>query len=202
MNRFSPSVNLIRDFDKSLAYIPTDNAVNAFHTIFSNAPGSTKSFCIIGTYGTGKSSFLVALENYLNKSNNYFGPLNGQFKDLSGFDFINVVGDYESLPNAFAKSIRLKNSTKSVDIISHLDKKYSKLKSSNQGLIIVIDELGKHLEYASTHNPDEEFYFIQQLAEYVNDPDKNIIFLSTLHQDFESYLSDLSKSQIKEWDKV
>ena len=79
------------------------------------------------------------------------------------------------------------------------DDYYSKL---NSGLIILIDEFGKFLEYAAQTNPEEELYFIQELAEYVNDKNKNILFISTLHQDFNQYAFNLSQAQKNEWDKV
>ena len=56
--------------------------------------------------------------------------------------------------------------------------------------------------YAVKHNPDEELYFIQQLAEFANDKETNVLFLSTLHQNFDAYASGLSKAQRAEWEKV
>ena len=47
-----------------------------------------------------------------------------------------------------------------------------------------------------------ELYFIQQLAEYVNDQRKNIFFITTLHQGFNGYSRNLTKTQQNEWDKV
>ncbi|MCP4401992.1 MAG: hypothetical protein GY801_32420, partial [bacterium] len=69
-------------------------------------------------------------------------------------------------------------------------------------LVIAIDEFGKFLEYAASHSPEEELYFIQQLAEYANDEEKNILFLTTLHQGFDSYARGLDLNQRQEWEKV
>ena len=56
--------------------------------------------------------------------------------------------------------------------------------------------------FATVQLPEKELYFIQQIAEYVNDPDKYILFLVTLHQNFGAYARGLSKDQKQEWDKV
>ncbi|MDZ7720659.1 MAG: hypothetical protein U5K72_17715 [Balneolaceae bacterium] len=60
----------------------------------------------------------------------------------------------------------------------------------------------EHLEYAAKENPEQELYFIQLLAEYANEEDKNIFFITTLHQAFDSYAHGLDLQQRKEWDKV
>ena len=69
-------------------------------------------------------------------------------------------------------------------------------------LILVIDEFGKFLEYASQHSPEKELYFIQQLSEFANNPDHNIILLTTVHQNFDAYAFALSNAQKQEWTKV
>ena len=48
----------------------------------------------------------------------------------------------------------------------------------------------------------KELYFIQQLAEFTNNPDNNIILLTTVHQNFDAYAIHLQSSQRQEWTKV
>ena len=67
---------------------------------------------------------------------------------------------------------------------------------------MLIDEFGKFLEYASKHNPENELYFIQQLAEFCNNPKYNIVLITTVHQSFESYAYGLTTAQKQEWTKV
>ncbi|WP_167616072.1 hypothetical protein [Maribellus sediminis] len=190
---FSPSINILRDIDSDLAYIPTRNGENAFNKIVSAYQQGTKSFNIIGAYGSGKSAFVLAFEKVLNKKASYFpNPLNGEVK---GYKPLFIVGEYKSFKSSFCESIGL-NSDK--NIFTQLD---GKLKKS-QGLLLVVDEFGKFLEYAAKENPEDELYFIQQLAEFVNTPNRNIFFITTLHQAFEDYALSLSKPQKKEWDKV
>src|SRR5690606_17223629 len=70
------------------------------------------------------------------------------------------------------------------------------------GQLIVVDEFGKFLEYAAKESPEEELYFIQQLAEFANTPELPVLFITTLHQPFEDYALSLDKTQRNEWDKV
>ena len=62
-NKFSTSVNIIRDTSAEIHYIPTPNAKQVVNQIVNDFKKGLRSFNIIGTYGTGKSSFLLALEN-------------------------------------------------------------------------------------------------------------------------------------------
>ena len=69
-------------------------------------------------------------------------------------------------------------------------------------LVLVVDEFGKFLEYAVGHEPEREFYFVQQLAEFVNNTDYNILLITTVHQNTDAYASSLTDTQRKEWTKV
>ncbi len=199
---FSPSVNIIRDIDREINYVPTANSKRIYNSLINNSSKGIKSFNIVGAYGTGKSSFLWALEKNLNNKTEYFAPLNGDFKNIKDFDFKLIEGDYTSIIKAFAVEFNIKNDFTSKDIINAIDKYYAKLNKNGKGLVLIIDEFGKFLEYASKNNPEQELFFIQQLSEYVNDVNKNIFFITTLHQDFSAYSFSLSNTQQQEWDKV
>src|SRR3990172_12159518 len=202
--RYSQSVNIIRDINTSLNYIPTPNAKQVFNQLINNYNLGIHSFNIVGAYGSGKSIFLWALEKNLNEKINYFGKLNGQLSEIQSFEFVPIIGEYKSVIASFIK--RFSNNKnlnlETYDLVKQVDRFYNSLKKSNKGLVIVIDEFGKFLEYASKNNPEDEIYFIQQLAEYVNDTGKNILLITTLHQDFNAYALDLTRSQKREWDKV
>ena len=59
---YSPSINILRDANSHLEYIPTRNGEKAFQKITSAFFGNgNHSFNIIGAYGTGKSAFILAL---------------------------------------------------------------------------------------------------------------------------------------------
>ena len=76
-------------------------------------------------------------------------------------------------------------------------------KKGGVGLLLVIDELGKFLEYAA-HSPTHgDVFVLQTLAEFASRSDQTPLFLVTiLHQAFEQYANKLAKSQREEWAKV
>ncbi len=198
--KFTPSVNIERDFDNELAYIVTPNSKSVFNQLINNFHAGIHSYNIIGSYGTGKSSFLLAFEKNLKKEKIYFAPPNGQFNGLIDFEFVNIVGKYSSLEDLLCEKLHLNKN--SADLIIEFEKYYEKISQSNKFLILLVDEFGKVLEYAANNSPEKELYFIQQFSEFVNNTNYNILFLTTLHQNFSSYSNILNPSQRNEWDKV
>ena len=76
-------------------------------------------------------------------------------------------------------------------------------KKGGQGLLLVIDELGKFLEYAAQHPTQGDVFVLQTLAEFATRSDQTpLLFLTILHQAFEQYANKLAKSQQEEWAKV
>lgn len=194
---FSPSINIQRDKDRYLDYIPTRNGENAFLKITSNFLQGSKSFNIIGAYGSGKSAFILALQNVLTQKANYF---HNPFIDLiDSFESIFFVGAYTSFKQAFCDKLGINIES---NIFTELKSIIEAKAKEKIGYLIVVDEFGKFLEYAAKESPEEELYFIQQLAEFSNNPDFPLLFITTLHQPFEEYALTLTNPQKKEWDKV
>lgn len=201
--KFNPSVNILRDVNHHLEYITTPNANIIFGEIIrSFQSGGKRSFNIIGSYGTGKSSFLWALKRTLFKSHHYFTNSEIDTDTLIKFEDISIIGEYNSFQSVFAESLGLNPDASKKEILAELEKVSKNKYKDGQGLLIIIDEFGKFLEYAAQHNADKEMYFIQQLAEFVNNEDKNIILITTLHQGIDGYSLHLDKMRRKEWEKV
>jgi hypothetical protein len=199
-NKHTTSVNIIRDSERDLNYIPTPNSKKAVDQICNDFKKGTRSFNIIGSYGTGKSSFLWAFQQSLSGRKKYF---NINLLSNPSSAFINIIGEFKSIKESFADYFNVKNNKNlSENIFSEIYNKYYDLGKKNPLLIIVIDEFGKFLEYASQNDPEKELYFIQQLAEFANNPDNNILLLTTVHQNFDAYSYSLSNSQKQEWTKV
>lgn len=70
------------------------------------------------------------------------------------------------------------------------------------GLLIVIDELGKHLEYAAQHPDDGDIFILQMLAEFAVRSERPVMLITTLHQALELYAEHVSKARKQEWSKV
>ena len=76
-------------------------------------------------------------------------------------------------------------------------------KHEGTGLLLVIDELGKFLEYASQYPAQGDVFVLQTLAEFAARSEETPLFLLTiLHQAFEMYAQHAAKSQREEWAKV
>ena len=71
------------------------------------------------------------------------------------------------------------------------------------GLLLVVDELGKFLEYAAQNPAHGDLFVLQSLAEFAARSDQTpLLMLTILHQAFERYAQRLATSQREEWAKV
>lgn len=76
-------------------------------------------------------------------------------------------------------------------------------KEKAQGLLIILDELGKFLEFAAYHPDRQDIFLLQRLAELSTRSGKEPIFtIGLLHQGFNAYANQLSQSAQREWEKV
>ncbi|MEW5819219.1 MAG: hypothetical protein AB1782_03430 [Cyanobacteriota bacterium] len=69
-----------------------------------------------------------------------------------------------------------------------------------KGIFLIIDELGKFLEYSVLYPRNSDIFVLQELAEYTKED--NFLFLTILHQNFENYLNGVSKEKAIEWQKI
>ena len=195
--KYSPSVNIIRDEDQQLDYINSANAERVSLQISNGFKKGIHSFTLIGSYGTGKSTFLWAFEKTLEGNKKYL-PINLGIKS-SPVKFLKLVGTYQSITDHFGEILGVtKPDDGNRNILDALYQEYQKAGA----LVIFIDEFGKFLEYAAKHNPDKELYFLQQLAELVNKPNDSFLLITTLHQSFEAYGNNLKESERQEWRKI
>lgn len=197
---YVPSVNILRDEARTISYIPTPNGKRVVGQIVDDFKKGLRAFNLVGSYGTGKSSFLLAFEQSLTGKKPFF---TASFLPSPSFGTVKLVGEFKSIIQAFAEKFNLpvgKNSTQ--DILQEIYNCYHDLGRKNPLLAIEIDEFGKFLEYASQNESEKELYFIQQLAEFVGNPDRNIFLITTIHQSFESYAYGLTAAQRQEWTKV
>ena len=198
---FSLSANIENGFSEGVQYIVTPNAQKAIHNIVNDFQTGIHSFTIIGSYGTGKSSFLLALESDLRgASKKPFLMDSTVLLNSSNIEIKNIVGDYTELSKLLRRSLNAEGTTNSV--LDELKSYYNICQKKESFLLIVIDEFGKVLEHAAKNNPEKELYFLQKLAEFVNVPSRKILLLTTLHQNFSAYAKGLTESQVNEWKKV
>lgn len=240
--RFLRSAHLERDFTDPSAledYVLTPHIKeNLARIVTGLAPLSTqRAWRITGDYGSGKSSFALALAHILS----------GDIKSLpksqqDSFNFLEtdpthkllpilITGSREPLTLSILRSLHvvLTNSlgrgrtpnvvgkiqnyleTESshplpddvvLEIISEATQ-YLTSSAKGTGLLIVLDELGKFLEFAALYPERQDVYFLQKLAETASRSGTQPLFVvGLLHQGFNSYAGQLSQSAQKEWEKI
>lgn len=192
------SVNIENGLEEGYRYYVTPNVLRVYSDIVSGVQQGSHSFSIIGNYGTGKSSFLMALEVGLRGEQDVLVPNREVFFGRLDFEIMNVVADYRSLRDILADRL----SCRPESVLKALKAVCMHVEAEGRAFILVLDEFGKVLEHAAAVSPDEELYFIQQVAELFNDHKRKAVFLSTLHQNFGAYSSRLTDAQRSEWQKV
>ncbi|MDA6069201.1 ATP-binding protein [Flavobacterium sp. AC] len=193
------STNILRDESKDLKYIVTPNAIQIYDRILSSETKSNKSFTLIGNYGTGKSTFLWAFEKNLLQEKIYFR--NNVNSNIHSYDFIKLIGDNSSLTVSLLKTLNIEEGSAD-EIIEELEKRRVNSAKNSKGLVIIIDEFGKFLEFIGKNNHVNDLYLLQQISEWANNDNKNVYFIISLHQSFISYSASLALSEKQEWEKI
>lgn len=178
---------------------------------------SQRSFTLTGPFGGGKSSLAVVLGSALhsnvivrNKARNALNTehINGfdkAFPVKNGWSILPLVGRRGSvvsdLYTALNKTLgRKKNKkTSSSELIDELLSLASQ--KNEDGVIILIDEMGKYLEAAALEIGDDVFFF-QELAEAAARSEGKLVIIGILHQSFSQYASRLGINTKDDWSKI
>jgi len=71
------------------------------------------------------------------------------------------------------------------------------------GILLILDEVGKFLEFAAMRPEEQDVYFLQQLAETACRSGKHpLVVVCLLHQGITAYAEQLAKATRQEWDKI
>ncbi len=102
------------------------------------------------------------------------------------------------------KGLSQKESVSTSELIDQVKTLQTALLSKNcKGIYLVIDELGKFLEFEARHYGANDIYMLQALAEHAcRGTDCNLYLFVLLHQSFEQYAKGLGESLKNEWSKV
>ena len=146
---FKISTNIERDSSVQIDYIVTKNTNDVFDKIDFNHSKGQNSFTIIGSYGTGKSSFLWAFEKHL-KGESYFNTgFAKQNTEIESFSFTRIIGEAISFRTKFCEVFGLSHLSGGTNkiILKEFDLLVSDIQEKKIGLVILVDEFGKHLEF-------------------------------------------------------
>ena len=193
------SVNLERDFSDLTvlrSYVVTPQAREHMARLAEGLveTSTQRAWRITGDYGTGKSSFALALAHTLSGR----GGMRREADALVDFKRIGiketpkllpvlVTGSREPISVALLRGLRsalesitVRGGPPSVlkrivalhnpgddDVLKVLEEasKYLRFSEKGTGLLVVLDELGKFLEYAALNPERQDVFFLQRLAE-------------------------------------
>jgi hypothetical protein len=111
-----------------------------------------------------------------------------------------VLGQIESLQRRLDST---ETSTKDLVNIVTSASDYAARSGKYQGVLIILDELGKSLEFSALNPGQQDVFLLQALAEAAARSGKQPIYVvGLLHQGFNSYSETLSQAAQKEWEKV
>lgn len=211
--RFMRSVHLERDIDdprSSQAYILTPIARQALERITASfrSNSTQRAWRIAGDYGSGKTDFALALARVAKGAKSELPRDLGRFVSQTTFQPAMATGDSEPLGLTVLRALNVpweaKRCPTTEEILSAVRAAVSKArKQKHAGLILILDELGKNLEYAA-RNPDfDDIFLLQRLAEEAcRSGEKAFIVVAMLHQGVAAYAAGLDFASKREWDKV
>ena len=211
-----------------------DTSKKVLNQISSSLINSNQSgFTLTGPYGTGKSSLalflkaLISKENSIKKQAENIANFNNKhlfsrvFLNKKHWFTLNVIGSKDDPINSIAEQIDetvnenwisktipplLKTKTKKTvaGVIKSLNNLVLELNKKNHGLILIVDEMGKFLDYASSVGSDLNLF--QEIAENFSNNRLNNegepVFIGILHQPFEEYAASLGRTVQEDWQKI
>jgi hypothetical protein len=76
------------------------------------------------------------------------------------------------------------------------------VQTAKTDVLLIIDELGKNLEFAAHHQGIQDLYLLQQIAELELKGEHQVHLVGILHQSFAGYSDRLSAAEQSEWNKI
>lgn len=211
--RFMRSVHLehdLKDGSSSLGYILTPTAMNALNRICASFHNNStqRAFRIGGDYGSGKSAFGLALARVAAGQGN---ALPKEMRHFCGRDKLRpqlATGDHEPLGATVMRALGIRTPRgarlSTDEVLGRVKKSLSIAQAKGfKGIILVIDELGKNLEFAAQNPEADDIFLLQRLAEEAaRSGSVPLVVVVMLHQGVSAYASGLDSTARKEWDKV
>lgn len=212
---FQRSINITYDNNDSEAidnfYCPMSYEQVIIRMIHHMEQSGQMAFTWTGPYGSGKSSLAIFLQALINNdqkiaevaaaklSKKNKAAITSYFNTNSyQWQVLNLVGQAQAPEHLFKEALNLADDASSNDILEALNA----YESNGQRLLIFIDELGKVFDGAAKNSRPDDIYFLQQLAEFANRSQGNVILIGVLHQSFMAYARQATAKTHNEWLKI
>ena len=211
-------------------YILTSRARDALIRLSRGLSSSStqRAFRVTGPYGSGKSSFGLLLARLCHSGDLSAEAIAARVPGEHAFASLVpmvVVGRRASLACALLRAVAAKARTRFGDtdiqaarcddlvssersaridtecVLSELTELSARLKASEgAGLLLLVDEMGRFLEFAATNQASEDPALFQQLAECASgSAHENFAVVAFLHHRFDDYLGNHDDWSSKEW---
>lgn len=208
---FRKSVQLAHDYhavSSTDGFVVTEFITECFERISGafQTNSTQRAWRITGDYGSGKSAFAL----------NLLKAACGKHKEVSNdlqlipspkLTPVIVEGERETLVSSIGNALIAQvpglegsRTPRSNDGLMRLLKKAT---DQTDGIFLVIDEMGKNLEYAMMNPDNSDVYVLQKLAELADRSGKKpLVLVAILHLGISSYFADIDSTSRKEWEKV
>ena len=186
------TANLLRNSEQALTLLKQrDKSLHKrFTNINGNGQASSFRFCPILISGE-RAPISIALLRGLKQGLTSFNGIPKTSSSLKQIETLLKAAEKGTLPRSSQITKLFKSAMR--EIKEH----------EGTGILLVIDELGKFLEYATQYPAQGDMFVLQALAEFADRSEDTPLFLLTiLHQAFEMYAQHAAESQREEWAKV
>jgi len=198
---------------------------NTLHTVSSELQSSAqRAFTVTGPYGSGKSTLAAFLSGIIGTNIQHREAslakltgfpelqksLNSSFAHKKGWAVVKHVCSLNDPADSIAKSVVGEldkksevlsvSSLSSTESLKAIESSLKKASKSHDGVVILLDELGKALDYQS--NNDGDLYFFQELADLAQKSKTPVVIIGFLHQAFSQYAKGKNALTQQEWAKV
>ncbi len=218
--QFLRSINLEADLGRSDAlqgYICQETARSLLKNMAYHLNRTRqRAFTWTGPYGGGKSSLALVLGSLVSPNKLLRAEANKLLKGKPGDEIqlawstskngwlvLPIVGRRDSVVSAISLALDkhqgvVTKKPKPSETIQRLVEEAESRKKD--GVLLVLDELGKFLESAA--QTGEDIYFYQELAEAASRCNGKLVVIGILHQAFEQYANKLGRDAREEWAKI
>lgn len=209
------SVHLERDMmdpASSQGYILTPVAEQSIRRIRASfVSGSTqRAWRIAGDYGSGKTDLGLTLARVAMGAKDQLPKEVRRLTGESRLLPLIATGDNEPLGVTVMRAlgadrpIGRRGGVQTKEVLDAIAKAVAAARRRQfAGAILILDELGKNLEYAARHPDSDDIFLLQRLAEEAaRSGDKPFVVVAMLHQGVAAYASGLDSAGRREWDKI
>ncbi len=228
-NRFQRSIQVVQDWKSGIGldgYLLSSTARQITMQIIRGfqTPRFSTAWTITGPYGTGKSAFALFLTDIFANKNSIHNdaqtikeqsdnpiPLllpilvQGQRSNIN-IELLSILSStFSELDPGFSRKVKEKiprNIENKIVLELYQQAITVAQDLGYDGILVIIDEFGKFLEYAAANPNDVDLLLLQDLAEVATRTTEPFGLITILHSAFSDYLSDVETEKKAEWQKV